>query len=896
MKTKTLMVTVLVSLFTVVLVCSPAYAQNVGNYNVSGGITSVIVQASIQAAVDFVSTNTNNACIRISTNTFVETVVVSNRNITFEGGYESNLWTRSGAGISTIDGGTAGTTLWFMDSTSYVDRVSLVGGVGEMANSWSGGGCLLHRSWVNFSDSPIFSNTAWNGGGLFVGQFAYAKLEGSSSVFSNSVLFNGGGIYVDGRLDIVSEDADVYGNIAYDSNGGGIYVNSGYLRLFQGDVYDNIAVSGTVNGSSSGGGIALNAASFIETGDNASVSNNTADTGGGLIMISSTATLGRARVADFRVENNGAALAGGGIFAASCQIACSGTVWSGNAATTDGGGLHLWNSTIDSDTNFFRCNNNSADGLGGGMYLAYGSTAELYTVEFGNESGNGNRAGTNGGAVFTDGSDLLIFGGLFCGNTASNPAAGAGLGGGIAAVSSLIFITNGPGHGAEYVSTAMASNHANYAGGAIHSISSTIYACNVEFLGNSSSSNGGAIFMTNSIASLHDSLFITNRASEYGGGICCIDDDQLYVYNCQFINNAAPNNYSSGGGIYVSDAFQVGLFASDSPFYAPPDEWKLLFRGNTANSGAAMTLANSPSIIQNAAIISNVARHAPVYIVGSYYPATFSDPHLSMANSLLANNEQVLGMGAMNFENNATGIVFSCTIVSNLGYGIHLRNSNCNVTVSNTIVWGNTHGSISTNETPQLIIDYCDIAGGFAGTANIDTNPLFYVNYHLRYGSPCINAGAPLSVDYDIDGELRSGNYDIGFDEFIDSDNDRLPDVVETGTSNWVSEIDTGTEPDNPETDGDGVNDGDECVATTNPNDINSYLHIISIQRQDGSNVIVWAGGTNANQDLESCQSPENAVWTSVTHLWAPTPGTNRYSEWIGPLQTQKTYRVRIDH
>ncbi len=54
-----------------------------------------------------------------------------------------------------------------------------------------------------------------------------------------------------------------------------------------------------------------------------------------------------------------------------------------------------------------------------------------------------------------------------------------------------------------------------------------------------------------------------------------------------------------------------------------------------------------------------------------------------------------------------------------------------------------------------------------------------------------------------------------------DSDSDGLLDMVETNTGIFVDETDTGTDPNNPDTDGDGVNDGDEVFWGTNPNDVN---------------------------------------------------------------------------
>ncbi|MCB1247113.1 MAG: hypothetical protein KDB69_07605, partial [Acidimicrobiia bacterium] len=47
-----------------------------------------------------------------------------------------------------------------------------------------------------------------------------------------------------------------------------------------------------------------------------------------------------------------------------------------------------------------------------------------------------------------------------------------------------------------------------------------------------------------------------------------------------------------------------------------------------------------------------------------------------------------------------------------------------------------------------------------------------------------------------------------------DSDGDRLPDAVETNDGNFVSAAQTGTDPANADTDGDGIDDGDEVLGT----------------------------------------------------------------------------------
>ena len=63
-------------------------------------------------------------------------------------------------------------------------------------------------------------------------------------------------------------------------------------------------------------------------------------------------------------------------------------------------------------------------------------------------------------------------------------------------------------------------------------------------------------------------------------------------------------------------------------------------------------------------------------------------------------------------------------------------------------------------------------------------------------------SGAEVTTLYEFELSPPSDN--------MDTDNDGLPDSVETNTGVYVSPSDTGTNPNNADTDGDGINDGDE--------------------------------------------------------------------------------------
>lgn len=73
---------------------------------------------------------------------------------------------------------------------------------------------------------------------------------------------------------------------------------------------------------------------------------------------------------------------------------------------------------------------------------------------------------------------------------------------------------------------------------------------------------------------------------------------------------------------------------------------------------------------------------------------------------------------------------------------------------------------------------------------------------------------APNATQADLDADALGNACDE------DDDADGLLDSHETGTGIFVSPTDTGTDPLNSDTDGDGVDDGAEVIAGTDPNQV----------------------------------------------------------------------------
>lgn len=871
-----------------------AEATQVG---IQGGSTYPSIQAAVNAALD-------GNVILISTGTFYETVIVSNKDLVLEGGYDETLSMRV-PGETVVNGQRIGTTLWIMDSSCRVDRVNITGGAGWPAQLWIGGGVLSHRSWIEFVDANIYSNTASLGGGMAVDVFSYAKMTGASAVYSNLAVFNGGGIWVDGRLDIVSDDADVFMNLATDGGGGGIWVETGYLRLFQGDVFGNQCGTSPAVTNMLGGGIGA-VGSFIEMGDYAYVHDNSAGSGGGMAMIGSTAYVGRARAGDANFSYNLASHHGGGLYASNSTIHFQGATFWSNSAMLGGGGASLISSRADSDTNRLVVSYCRTGGDGGG-FLIHRSDAHFSQAIFGEMEGWGNEAMGNGGGLYAWGSTVVVDGGLFRENRAPNPSGyPRGYGGGIALYFSKLTVTNGPGSVGLYTNTIFLGNAASTnfgVGGAIYvgdsctcavygatmtsnfategaAIEANRYAeCTIlrsSFSHNRASRDGGAIELYMATAIVVRSSFQANTADEYGGAID-LSFGRLMVEGSRFVGNHAGVD---GGAILLSGGSVFYGLCELEPLYNVTNGWPLLFQENTAEvGGGAIRAYGSMVMLQHAAFISNSAPNVGPAL------ALNGCPSFIVKDSLMVNNAND-SWGSLYVED-STGQVF-CSTLLNTNTALDIWASSVGVT--NCILRG-FFAPIWING-GTAIVAYCNVENGYAGPGNIDAEPQLYDNYHLRSGSPCINQGTPVAtLTYDIDAEQRVGNYDIGFDEFVDTDGDGLPNITETGTGVWSGELDTGTKPNDPDSDGDHLGDGEEVFADTNPTDPTSYLGFDSIGMSAGGVHAQWHCGQAANISLEYSNDPHGGNWQLIQTYPPPTP--NLMGENLSGVFTAAVLRVR---
>ncbi len=288
-------------------------------------------------------------------------------------------------------------------------------------------------------------------------------------------------------------------------------------------------------------------------------------------------------------------------------------------------------------------------------------------------------------------------------------------------------------------------------------------------------------------ASVLDGFTVRSGSADYGGGICCKAKSSPTIINCAITGN----NADYGGGISCDEQSNPGVI-------------NCILLSNSAKDGAGVQCLNQ------------------------------SSPRIT--NCMIAANQAQQRGGGIFCSGQSNATVTNCTVVGNMatssGGGIFCSESSPALT--NCILWGDTPDEVRA-EQAELLLTCCDVQGGYLGEGNIAHDPLF-VNpsrgdYHLRSGSPCIDAGTndvPDLPRVDLDGEYRpfGSRLDIGADEHVDADVDGLPDFWEIthfamlwmgpeddpdadGLPN-ADELLFSADPNNPDTDGDGLSDGEE--------------------------------------------------------------------------------------
>ena len=254
------------------------------------------------------------------------------------------------------------------------------------------------------------------------------------------------------------------------------------------------------------------------------------------------------------------------------------------------------------------------------------------------------------------------------------------------------------------------------------------------------------------IETVIDGFTIRNGQAEHGGGILCSTLTSPMITNCSITKNSAAFD---GGGIYCD-------------WSSSPTITNCSISENTsvfAGGGVYCWETSSPTIT-NCSITDSYS-----FFGGSGLYCYLSSP--TITNCVIAENTSVF-MGGGIYCDDSSPTITNCTLSGNKsdlsGGGFYCDGSS--PTITNCIFWEDSAPS-----GPEIYVfsgspsvTYSDVQGGWPGQGNIDANPLFLgaKDYHITFGSPCIDAGTDAGVYTDLDDEVRprGAGFDIGADEY----------------------------------------------------------------------------------------------------------------------------------
>jgi len=236
--------------------------------------------------------------------------------------------------------------------------------------------------------------------------------------------------------------------------------------------------------------------------------------------------------------------------------------------------------------------------------------------------------------------------------------------------------------------------------------------------------------------SMLEGFTITNGQADFGGGISCIEPASPIIRNNIIAHNRA--NFD-GGGIYCYPVTRVAAEIADN-----------LVLSNSAGSGGygggICCVGQSPPLVNNVVALNSAYKGAGIRL--------YSSPNVLLVNNTIVQNTALSSGGGVSLQ----------------GYGVA-------GSMTNTIVWGNDASFNPEIDEGSAVFDisFCDIKGGWPGTANIDADPLLvdtvHLDFHLTWDSPCRNTGSNTAGDLpdaDFEGDPRvvQGTADMGADEF----------------------------------------------------------------------------------------------------------------------------------
>ena len=289
----------------------------------------------------------------------------------------------------------------------------------------------------------------------------------------------------------------------------------------------------------------------------------------------------------------------------------------------------------------------------------------------------------------------------------------------------ITFTTNSQGNNWGYIlfsdisADAIYDTSGNYIGGCI------MEYCIVEYAGEASVSNNGAIRMNNAHPFINHCTIRYNQST----GICAWHlwnlSENLNIYNCSISNNNSATG--DGGGIWVGGStvtiYNCIINNNTSPGWNYGGGGIYICHSNIGNPYSTVTISNSN-------ISNNTSQ-------GNFGGGIFANGTVTIINSIVSNNSSEVNGGGIyvNGTVTVTNSIVSNNSATGYGGGIYVNGT---VTITNNSIIGNSAQNAAAVYYPNADFKYNTITGNIATgsvptyTVYVNSHPLFNYNNILN--------------------------------------------------------------------------------------------------------------------------------------------------------------------
>ncbi len=495
------------------------------------------------------------------------------------------------------------------------------------------GGALWTNKAVVLNGGSFTGNTAGNNGGaIYVTDSGITVTLNSVTIGgsgNSNTAANGGGVYVDNSAKLVMNGTTAITYNIASQDGGGIYAKTGTLELNSGSISNNYAGSDTTTSASStgGNGGGIWSAVTLDIDGSVNITGNTARTNafgenglGGGIYSSANVTLTSATIDENKAKN------GGGIYMLSGTLSMTGSTISDNTADIDGGGIYLTGPALISTMETVTVSGNEATNNGGGIYY---ESSDAISLTMNNVTISNNTVDTTidscGGGMYIFSAETVEL--TIEGTSTISDNSGAAGGGIYVYAEDTITLNIGDGTNA----VTFADNNADIGGGG------AIYVLLMNNV------DPGASVDIN-IAS--GSVFDTNHSTTHGGAIVISADEgavniDIAGTGTVFTGNNVgdPSSYGQGGVFYLQVGKDIAMTIGDGTKFT--SNWAQDVGGVLYLTGDNITL----DIGKNVLFEGNKSTEG---IAGAIYACAGNENHINIgAGTVFNGNEAYLRGGAI---------------------------------------------------------------------------------------------------------------------------------------------------------------------------------------------------------------------------------------------------------